>query len=169
MGGFIAQHLALRHPDLIDHLILVGTSPVAGAALGQPLPLPTAEEWISDPAERARQRAPLTHAPGYFDTRPDELEEIVQLARTNRISREGYCRHLSAISDTHDVRDRIGEITAPTLVAHGEIDRTVSVKGGRLLAAGIPNSTLRIYPGVDHFPYREAADEFYRDLFAFLP
>jgi len=168
MGGFIALHLVLNHPDLVDHLILVGTSPAAGAALGQPLVAPTEEEWISDPVERSRQRAPLTHGPGYFDKRPDELEEIAQLSATNRITREGYTRHLAAISDTHDVRDRLGEINAPTLVAHGDVDPLVSIRGGQMLADGIPGAIFKVYPGVGHFPYREAADDFHRDVDAFL-
>lgn len=168
MGGFIAQHLTLNHPELIDHLILVGTSPAAGAALGQPLAAPAEEDWITDPSERSRARAPHTHGPGYFDNRPEELEEIAQLASTNRITREGYARHLNAISETHDVRERLGEINAPTLVAHGDADPLVSLRGGQLLAEGIPGAILKVYPGVGHYPYREAADDFYRDVGVFL-
>lgn len=168
MGGFIAQHLVLNHPELVDRLILVGTSPAAGAALGQPLALPTEEEWISDPVERSRQRSPHTHGPGYFNNHPDELEEIAQLSATNRITREGYSRHLAAISDTHDVRERLGEISAPTLIAHGDVDPLVSIRGGQLLAEGIPGAIFKVYPGVGHYPFREAADDFHRDVDGFL-
>lgn len=169
MGGFIAQHLALNHPEMIDHLVLVGTSPAAGAALGQPLVPPTEDEWINDPVERTRQRAPQSHAPGYFDNNPDELEEMAQISATNRITREGYARQLAAISDTHDVRERLGAIDIPTLVTHGDVDPLVSIKGGRLLADGIPGATLKVYPGVGHHPFREAAEDFYRDVDEFLP
>jgi pimeloyl-ACP methyl ester carboxylesterase len=169
MGGFIAQHLALNHPDLIDHLILVGTSPLAGAALGQPLVPPTEEEWVADPVERTRKRAPESHAPGYFDTHADELEAMAQLAATNRMTREGYARQIAAISDTHNVRDRLGEIDIPTLVIHGDVDPLVGLKGGQLLAQGIPGATLKVYPGVGHHPFREAAEDFHRDVDAFLP
>jgi len=168
MGGFIAQHLALNHPELVDHLILVGTSPAAGVALGQPLAPPTEEDWISDPVERSRSRAPLTHGPGYFDNRPEELEEIAALSRTNRITHEGYARHLAAISDTHDVRERLSQISMPTLVAHGDADPLVALRGGQLLADGIPGAILKVYPGVGHYPFREAADAFYRDVYEFL-
>lgn len=168
MGGFIALHLALNHPDLVDHLILVGTSPAAGVALGNPLVPPTEDEWIVDPVERSRARAPLTHGPGYFDHHPDELDEIAELTRANRITREGYARQLTAISETHDVRDRLREINAPTLIAHGDADPLVALRGGQLLAEGIPGAILKVYPGVGHYPYREAADDFYRDVDAFL-
>ena len=37
MGGFVAQRLAVRHPQLISHLILAGTNPGGDAAvLGSP-------------------------------------------------------------------------------------------------------------------------------------
>ena len=168
MGGFIAQHLVLNHPGQVDHLILVGTSPAAGAALGQPLAPPTEEEWITNPVERSRKRAPLTHGPGYFDNHPDELEEIAQLSATNKITREGYTRHLAAISDTHDVRDRLREISTPTLIAHGDSDPLVSIRGGQLLSEGIPGAIFKVYPGVGHYPFREAADDFHRDVDEFL-
>ncbi len=169
MGGFIAQHLTLNHPQLVDHLVLVGTSPAAGAALDQPLVPPKKDEWIADPVERSRARAPITHGPGYFDNHPDELEEIANLSTTNRITREGYSRQLAAISDTHDVRERLHEIKAPTLIAHGDVDPLVALRGGQLLADGIPGAILKVYPGVGHYPFREAADDFHRDLEQFLP
>jgi pimeloyl-ACP methyl ester carboxylesterase len=170
MGGFIAQHLVLNHPDVVDHLVLVGTSPAAGAALGQPLAPPTAADWIDDPAERSRARAPLTHGPGYFDNgnHAEELEEIARISKTNRMTHEGYSRQIAAISDTHDVRERLGEVAAPTLVAHGDADPLVSLRGGQILADGIPGAIFKVYPGVGHYPYREAANDFYKDLAEFL-
>jgi 3-oxoadipate enol-lactonase len=168
MGGFIAQYLALNHPDLVDHLILIGTSPAAGAAVGQPLSPPAADEWIADPVERARARAPLTHAPGYFDTRPEEHEEVAELARGNRITHEGYSRQIIAISETHDTRERLKEITAPTLVLHGDIDPLVPLRGGEWLAENIPGARLSVYAGVGHYPHREGAGQFKRDVLEFL-
>jgi pimeloyl-ACP methyl ester carboxylesterase len=85
------------------------------------------------------------------------------------MTREGYARQIAAISDTHNVRDRLGEIDIPTLVIHGDVDPLVGLKGGQLLAQGIPGATLKVYPGVGHHPFREAAEDFHRDVDAFLP
>lgn len=169
MGGFIAQHFVLNHPELVDHLILVGTSPAAGVALDRPLDPPSEEDWINDPVARSRSRAPMTHGPGYFDNHPEQLEEIARFSRTNRITREGYARQLAAISNTHDTRERLHEISSPTLVAHGDSDPLVALRGGQLLAEGIPGAVFKVYPGVGHYPFREAENDFHRDVKAFLP
>jgi pimeloyl-ACP methyl ester carboxylesterase len=168
MGGFIALHLALDRPRLVDHLVLVGTSPVVGAAIGRPLALLSESEWVADPVERSRAAAPTSHAPGYFDTRPAELDEVAELARGNRMTLAGYNRQQTAMSETHDVRERLSQIDAPTLVIHGDLDALVPLGGGRLLAAGIPGARLVVYPGVGHVPQREAAEQFRRDLLGFL-
>jgi 3-oxoadipate enol-lactonase len=168
MGGFIALHLAADRPDLVDRLILVGTSPVAGAALGHPLPLTPPEEWIADPSERVRRNGPQSYAPGFFDDKPELLEEIAERVRGNRITVEGYNRQQSAISDTHDIRSRLSEITVPALIIHGDIDPLVSIRGGEILEQGLPNARLLVYRGVGHHPHIERADRFIDDVLTFL-
>jgi pimeloyl-ACP methyl ester carboxylesterase len=168
MGGFIALHLVLNRPRLVDRLMLVSTSPVVGSAIGRPLTLLSAGEWDSDPVARARASAPASHAPGYLDAHPDALQEIGELARGNRITLDGYNRQQAAISETHDVRERLSEIDAPTLVVHGDVDALIPLRGGEMLATGIPNARLVVYPGVGHVPHREAAEQFRRDVLDFL-
>jgi len=168
MGGFISQHLAIRHPEVVDRLVLVGTGPAAGAALGNPLPPPTDADWIEDPSERTRLRSPHNVAPGYYDTRPEELEAQGERYRGNGITRDGYARQVAAISDTHDVRERLKDISAPTLVVHGEVDPTVPLRGGELIAQGVPGARLLVYPGVGHLPPHEVTEQFNHDVLAFL-
>lgn len=48
-----------------------------------------------------------------------------------------------------DIRGRLGEIAAPTLVLCGARDRP-NIPGSRELAAGIPGAELRIIPGANH-------------------
>lgn len=168
MGGFISQHLAIRHPEVVDRLVLVGTGPAAGAALGNPLPPPTEADWIADPAERTRLRSRNNVAPGYYDTRLEELEAQAERYRGNGITLDGYARQTAAISDTHDVRAQLKDITAPTLVVHGAVDPTVPPRGGELIAQGIPGARLLVYPGVGHLPPIEATEQFNADVLAFL-
>jgi 3-oxoadipate enol-lactonase len=168
MGGFIALHLALQRPDLVTRLILVGTSPAAGAALGHPLPLTAPEDWIADPVERSLKNAPQSHAPGFFDDNPDLLQQISQRVRHNRITLEGYNRQQTAISDTHDVRERLGEISVPALIIHGDVDPLVPLRGGEVLNEHLPNARLVTYEGVGHNPHVERATAFIDDVLAFL-
>jgi pimeloyl-ACP methyl ester carboxylesterase len=168
MGGFIALHLALQRPDLVARLILVGTAPAAGAALGHPLPLTTPEEWIPDPVERTLANAPQSYAPGFFDDNPALLREVAERVRHNRITLEGYNRQQTAISDTHDVRPRLKEITVPALIIHGDVDPLIPLRGGEVLAQHLPDARLLIYTGVGHNPHVERPDAFVQDVLAFI-
>lgn len=164
MGGFIAQHLALRHPERVGRLVLVGTA----AGIRGEIPAPLREEWIEDPVERARKRLPYTCAPGYFERHPERLELLAAETRVNRMTFEGYARQSTAIAETHDVRARLGDIRQPALVIHGDQDGLVPLALGEELATGIPDARLVVLPGVGHLPHREVPDRFAELVHDFL-
>ena len=68
---------------------------------------------------------------------------------------------------THDAREGLGRITAPTLVIGGEQDKTVSGQASYDLAAAIPGARLKMYPHLGHSVYDEAPD-FQQTVLAFL-
>ena len=47
----------------------------------------------------------------------------------------------------HDVCDRLGAITCPTLVAGGRYDGIAPPENSEVIARGIPDSELRVYEG----------------------
>ena len=79
--------------------------------------------------------------------------------RGNRLTYEGVVRQLAA-SWGHDVRARLTEIAAPTLVIHGDLDRAVPFAMGEALAAGIPDARFVVFPGVRHTLLQERPEEF---------
>ena len=170
MGGFIALQLALRRPELVDRLILVVTS-AGGASHVSTSPeimrtlMPGEEEYESGAG--ARRVCSAVAGPGFAERRPEAIEEFVEIALHNPMHRDAYLRQLSACRE-HDVADRLGEIRAPTLVIHGDADPLVRIENGRLLAERIPGARLVVYEGVGHIPEVECAEEFNRDLMAFL-
>ena len=54
---------------------------------------------------------------------------------------------------------RLKEITAPAVVACGDLDVPIKVARSAELAEQLPNATYRTLPGRAHLPYLEAADE----------
>ncbi|WP_051275888.1 alpha/beta fold hydrolase [Marmoricola sp. URHB0036] len=64
-----------------------------------------------------------------------------------------HARNLLTLAYDLDITDRLGSITAPTLVIHRERDRAAPLEQGRALAAGIPGASLEVLDGRDHLPY----------------
>jgi 3-oxoadipate enol-lactonase len=175
MGGFIALELTLRHPELVEKLVLTSTS--AGGPthvqpgwrmqimLGLPRFLP---RWLrSEPGAIAKQSYAAIMAPGYCAAHPEEWEHIAAVARYRPQPAAAYLRQLQACV-RHDASARLGQITVPTLVIHGAVDPLVPPANGEFLAAHIPGARLIRYPNTGHIPIIERADDYNRDVLAFL-
>ncbi len=170
MGGFTGLELALRHPDLLERLILVVTS------AGGPTHVSTSPEIMRvlmpgdaevETGEGARRVCAAVAAPGFAERRPEEMDTFVEIARHRPMSRDAYLRQLAACR-AHDVSARLGEIRVPTLVIHGELDPLVPVANGRHLAERIPGARLVLYRDVGHIPEVECFARFNRDVLGFL-
>jgi pimeloyl-ACP methyl ester carboxylesterase len=170
MGGFIALELALSHPELVDRLVLVVTS-AGGATHVSTSPevmralMP--DETDVESGDGARRVCSLVAAPGFAQSHPEAIDEFVEIALHNPMRRDAYLRQLEACR-AHDVAERLVSIEAPTLVLHGDVDPLVRIENGRLLAERIPGARLTVYEDVGHIPEVECAEDFNRDLAAFL-
>jgi pimeloyl-ACP methyl ester carboxylesterase len=72
------------------------------------------------------------------------------------------------VSDSHDASPLLARITAPTLVLHGSDDLMVPIDNAELIAARIPDATVRIYAGGRHGFFDECAAEVTPTVRAFL-
>jgi 3-oxoadipate enol-lactonase len=144
MGGGIAQEFALRHPNRTASLILACTaSPDRTAEPAPKLP------WILKilPA-RIILRARIQSA--YGPNVPREIiEEDRKILKATRQTTRGCLGQAAAVA-AYDSRSRIGQITAPTLVLHGDHDTTVPVEEGKIIASLIPGARLEIFVGEGH-------------------
>lgn len=169
LGGLVALHFALRHADLLEKLVLVSTS--AGGSTHVP-PSPEIVALLTPDAslevgERAIRNYSRIMAAEYVAAHPEEMERIAETARYRPQSPAAYMRQLRA-SLAHDVADALHRITAPTLVIHGDLDPLVPSANGTYLANNIAGARHLVYRGVGHIPIVERADEFNRDVLAFL-
>ncbi|MGH2514515.1 MAG: alpha/beta fold hydrolase [Ktedonobacterales bacterium] len=169
MGGFIAQELALLHPEMVEKLVLVSTS-AGGPGYTPPaaeIAARLVEPRTGDLGERTRATYTAIMAPGYAASHPAEIGRIVEIALYRPQSNEAYMRQLQS-GWGRDATSRLSQLHTPVLVVHGEADPLIPIQNGRYLAAHIPGARLVEYPDTGHIPIIERAGDFNREVLAFL-
>ncbi|MAT05538.1 MAG: alpha/beta hydrolase [Acidimicrobiaceae bacterium] len=151
-GGMVAQHVALRHPERVDRLVLCCTS--AGGAGGSSFDLLSLADLPRE--ERAELLLPIMDTRNDLSTDPPTLAPLFErlapfmvappLNADDPASELGARRQLEARAG-HDVYDRLGEIDMPTLVAGGLHDGQAPPENLERLAAALPDATLRFFEG----------------------
>lgn len=155
MGGMIAQHLAIDHPEKIEKLILVVTSPGPN-----PLLTESVGEWLAqakqgDHTALMESNVRRIYSESYYRKNKWLIPIMGKLTKPR-----SYCRFFVQAQAclTHDAWEDLPKISAPTFVIGGEQDRCLGGDASRELAARIPDAKLHMYPQWGHGLYEEAKD-----------
>lgn len=158
-GGMIGLRLALRHPDVVERLVLVNTS--ARAEYPQRV-----DAW------RARRAALLdagarngvisdvqrmTTAPGWIEAHPVEAAD----ERAVMASHDPEALALAldaAVLDRSDVRPLLARIKVPVAVISGELDHATPPELGQEIASAVHNGRHIIVSGAAHHVPTEHPD-----------
>ncbi len=153
-GGSAALSYALLYPERVSHLVLMSTA--ARWTTASPLPLdggfPRTEAEM-----RERMRVSMAAAvrdPNRFAHAMDELLPKM------RFSPERLRWTAEVGARAYDVRGRLREIRAPTLIIHGREDRMVLLDRAEELHRGISGSKLVVLDGCGHWPHVEQRTAF---------
>ncbi|MFD5750348.1 alpha/beta fold hydrolase [Streptomyces sp. NPDC127033] len=162
-GGVVAAEVAASAPDRVRALVLSGMPFVDAPRRHQVATGRPAIDHVERAADGSHlQRLWDNRAPYYPADRPDLLERLVRdaLRVLDRVE-EG---HLAV--NRYRMEDRIGSVTARTLVLCGELDAFSLPDVPKILAA-IPGAVSEVLPGtgvpsVDHRPdlFAEAVGRF---------
>jgi pimeloyl-ACP methyl ester carboxylesterase len=161
LGGMIAQELTLRHPGLIECLILVATRPPSPAHLSG------REEVMLAALARPDRDQPLEDfygemwarygAHGFAEREPELVDELVDQLVERTTPRVMVLNQLRAIAGWYGSR-RLDSIEAPTIVVHGDADPVSPVGNGVRLAQLIPEARYVELSGIGHLLPLEAGE-----------
>lgn len=168
-GGMVAQEFAVTNPHRVERLVLMCTS--AGGAAGSSYPLhELARLAPHERAEKAMMLTDMRFTREWLAEHPRDAE-IVRLQNERSSTPKsadqlkGERLQLQARID-HDVAERLGAISAPTLVMAGEFDGIAPVANSEQIVARIPGARLSVYQGGHMFSAQDPAAV--RDMVAFL-
>ncbi len=165
LGGLVAQHFAAHHPEIVDRLVLIDTTP----------------RYVDDMRKMWVERAATARAEG-VPALIDGLLQIwftqqciaanppaVQYVRNTlaRTSGEGYALACEALGAA-DLRPLASEIKAKALVVCGDNDVPPFLDAARWLAKTIPQARLAWLAPARHASILEQPEAFRKVLLEFL-
>jgi proline iminopeptidase len=181
-GGHVALEYALRYPDSLSHLVLLDTGGDSRWSRQHALELLAERGYSPEKVELVRRWFNGEFAPnemvrilmrigGAYYHHPSLrllAHELMSGGWRSKMRPEALIFAGRHLLKGWTVMDRLGEITAPTLVMAGRHDFVFPPECQRELAAGIPGASLRIVERAGHSPDLEQPAEFMEAVSDFL-
>ena len=154
MGGFIAQLVAINHPDRVLSLTSIMSGP-GGEDTVAPTPEAGAVLLIPPGATREEQLAQGLMIRRILAGEGNAFDEAAEASRVERLHDRSYYpvgtgRQLVAILAAKSRVPALRKIRVPALVVHGVDDPLVPIENGRRVAAAVPGARLIELEGTGH-------------------
>jgi len=154
MGGFIAQLVAINHPDRVLSLTSIMSGPGGEDAV---LPTPEASVVLTQKPGTTRDErialAVLARRVLVGEGNPFDVEKETRRAELlyeRSYYPLGFGRQLVAILAARSRLPALAGVKVPTLVVHGIDDPLVPIENGRRVAAAVPGARLMELEGTGH-------------------
>ncbi len=149
MGGFVAQEMYARFPDLIGALVLAFTSPAFGGAGSQ-----SARQFVAariGPLDEGKTMAQVAKAlmPTLRGTKSDP-QGLAHAERVmSAVPPETYRKAIQLLT-TFDRRDQLEKIAVPALLVAGSDDKIAPPSVMQSMARRIPHAEFVLLDGCGH-------------------
>ena len=150
-GGRVAQALAILHPEVVERLILSSTWALPDSLLTLNRDTTMKVMGLRDRLpETAEQLAEYFYPPAFLQERPEFKGHFGKsVARSERSARRA-----ETTNDTPPLKP--SDITAPTLLIAGELDRLVPPSLTLAIGNAVDSSESVVLPGLGHVGYVQA-------------
>ena len=160
VGGWISLLIALEHPELVNKLILVESA-------GITTEIPEMAKLTLDDREKAKRFMKMLF---YY---PPPLPGFVldALVKTSKVIKPKYQAVFAGfIENSRDfvLDDKLGEITHPTLMMHGENDQVIPLEVGKKIHEGLPNSEFIVLNKSGHAAVWDSPRQLKKNILEFL-
>lgn len=165
-GGWVAQELALRHPERVSALILAATTP---GQLGDteardddqgPPPSDAVRALMATTPTTDAALVDLYRNLAPFFLRGADQTNFVSALDPARVSATSMARVFEALEAWSAV-DRLGSLGMPTLVLSGRQDEFCSPQQSVRIARRIPRAELVVFEDSGHFMWLEEPKRFF--------
>jgi pimeloyl-ACP methyl ester carboxylesterase len=173
LGGYQAQDLTRRHPDMVRKLMLLGTGPRGGnpdshprVLEAAPRPVPTLDDFLFlffGPSEAAKQagRDFWQRRHQRVDLDPPSSPEVMQAQIESNM-------YYLAKLDPQLPFAHLREIKQPTFILNGVNDVMIPTINSWHMAQNIPNAQLFVYPDAGHAAQFQYPERFLKHAIQFL-
>ncbi len=170
LGAATGMWLAARHPARVKSLSLHSAWPAT-----DPFLRAVVENWrimahgLGSVTEMVIKGIfPWCFTPELYAARPEYIDSLADFVRSRPMPPvDAFIRQSGAVL-SHDAREALGSIQAPTLITFGRHDMVTSTRFADLLSAAIPDNDLVVFEGCAHAPIYEDVDGFNQRTLAFL-
>lgn len=158
-GGHVALHLAIDRPDIVQGLVLTGSSGLIEKSIVSDVQIRPSREWLR------RKIGEL-----YFD-RKHLSENDVERAYKELSSRSGARAmvRLSRSARRNHLGAKLGRINTPTLLIWGREDIVTPPEAAEGFRTSIPGSRIVWFDRCGHTPMIECPQQFSDALVEFIP
>ena len=156
MGGMVAQHTALDHPERVARLVLACTGPGTSHAVLADRDATRAllGKGAKSPEEAYRIACTVLYSRRFQASHADFVERQIRERARHPVKARAFSAQYEAVRH-HDTWDRLPELRMPVLVLHGSEDSVMPPGNGELLAERIAGARLVLFDGLGHLFFHE--------------
>ena len=146
-AGPAAVRAAAERPDLVTHVVLLGTFASAPRTFSDDRTIRASLELLLANWGLGSRLLAGLYRPGASDDVAEHLARVMRESASPEVA-VGYLEEMFRT----DVSDVLASVTAPALVMHYTEDKVIPFTGGQQLATGLPHAVFLPLPGRFHLP-----------------